>query len=145
MASEHRHGTVAEWFKTNLDPRNLERHRAEDPEAVSESHEDVVRWYEDYLRFLYKHIEFTLSSELKEAAWDQAKIEFIFSVPTTWDNATVETFRSRIHKSGFADPRYPGHTVMIGLTEAEAAAVHVSTEGAGIFRVCWWTLGPWMG
>lgn len=67
-------------------------------------------------------------------SWEEARIEFIFSVPTTWaPNPTVENFRSIVDRAGFG--RGFHHSVTIGLTEAEAAAVHVSTEASGIFRV----------
>lgn len=92
-------------------------------------------WYRDYLGLLYEHIKFRLSSELS-VRWAAARIEFIFSVPTTWSpHPTVETFRSIIGQAGFSGPANSNHSVTIGLTEAEAAAVHTSTEAAGIFSV----------
>lgn len=66
--------------------------------------------------------------------WEDARIEFIFSVPTTWKpHPTVERFRSITARAGFG--RYPNHKSTIGLTEAEAAAVHMSRESPAIFRV----------
>lgn len=67
--------------------------------------------------------------------WADAQIEFIFSVPTTWKpHPTVERFRSITERAGFG--RYPNHKSVIGLTEAEAAAVHMSRESPAIFKVC---------
>jgi hypothetical protein len=65
--------------------------------------------------------------------WNDARIEFIFSVPTTWKpHPTVERFRSITEKAGFG--KSPNHTSSIGLTEAEAAAVHMSRESPAIFK-----------
>jgi hypothetical protein len=66
--------------------------------------------------------------------WEDARVEFIFSVPTTWKvNPTVERFRKIISMAGFG--RHPTHTAVIGLTEAEAAAVHTAKDTPAIFRV----------
>lgn len=96
--------------------------------------DEVEMFYEDYLRLLYTHIEFKLKPELSRTSWHNAKIEFIFSVPTTWKPPTVEKFRAITKRAGFGTAW--GHKVSIGLTEAEAAAVHTSVEASGIFEVC---------
>jgi hypothetical protein len=122
-----------EWFKTSLDPTKLAQKQAEDPENAPKSLAEVEKWYEDYLRKLYEYLAFKLGPDLSGTTWENARIEFIFSVPTTWPpNPTVENFRSIVQRAGFGG--YLRHSVTIGLTEAEAAAVHVSTEAPGIFR-----------
>ncbi|KAL9058773.1 MAG: hypothetical protein Q9206_001760, partial [Seirophora lacunosa] len=121
-----------DWFKTYLDPARLKEKRAEDPVYSPRSIEEVERWYEDYHRLLYKHIEFKLSSELSGAPWESAWVDFVFSVPTTWAPQVVERYRSIVKKAGFG--QCTNHTLSIGLTEAEAAAVHTSLEASGIFR-----------
>lgn len=121
-----------DWFKTFLDPVRLREKQAEDPVYSPRSVGEVESWYEDYHRLLYKHIEFKLSAELAGAPWHSAYIEFIFSVPTTWAPQVVERYRSIVEKAGFAQCR--NHTLTIGLTEAEAAAVHTSLEASGIFQ-----------
>ncbi|KAF2746172.1 hypothetical protein M011DRAFT_469029 [Sporormia fimetaria CBS 119925] len=122
-----------EWFKTCLDPEKLQQKQKEDPEGAPGSLAEVEKWYEDYLRKMYEYLGFKLGSEISGADWTTAKVEFIFSVPTTWPMIpTVENFKRIVHRSGFGTQ--PNHTVAIGLTEAEAAAVHVSTEAPGIFR-----------
>jgi hypothetical protein len=89
--------------------------------------------YTNYFQFLYRTIEARLKSELA-SRWEDAKIEYIFSVPTTWKPApTVERFRKIIAAAGFG--LYPNHTATIGLTEAEAAAVHTARNMPGIFKV----------
>ena len=93
----------------------------------------VSHRYQDYFVFLYQYIESKLQMELP-SRWEDARIEFIFSVPTTWKpHPTVERFRSITARAGFG--RYPNHKSTIGLTEAEAAAVHMSRESPAIFRV----------
>ncbi|KAL8901352.1 MAG: hypothetical protein Q9207_005247 [Kuettlingeria erythrocarpa] len=121
-----------DWFKTYLDPMRLREKQAEDPAYSPRSVQEVECWYEDYHRLLYKHIEFKLSTELAGAPWHSAYVEFIFSVPTTWAPQVVENYRKLIEKAGFAQCR--NHTLSIGLTEAEAAAVHTSIEASGIFQ-----------
>ena len=121
---------IKEWFKTYLDPVRLAQGQRDDPE--NRSLNGVEKSYEDYLRLLYRHIEFKLGPDIQGATWQNARIEFIFSVPTTWAPEVVETFRSIAQKAGFGG--WPSHTITIGLTEAEAAAVHTSIEASGIFR-----------
>jgi hypothetical protein len=67
------------------------------------------------------------------STWENAKIEFIFSVPTTWKPVpTVERFRKIISLAGFGS--CPGHAASIGLTGAEAAAVYTARSMPGIFK-----------
>ena len=80
-----------------------------------------------------QHIETKLQLELGRR-WDDLNIEFLFSVPTTWKpNPTVERFRTIVQRAGFG--RAINHTVSIGLTEAEAAAVHTVRESPASFNV----------
>jgi hypothetical protein len=122
-----------EWFKTCLDPEKLRLKQLEDPEGAPENIEEVEKWYKDYLSKMYEYLAFKLGSEISGADWAHARIEFIFSVPTTWAPVpTVENFKTIVKSAGFG--QHVSHSVVIGLTEAEAAAVHVSTEAPGIFR-----------
>jgi hypothetical protein len=113
-----------EWFKTQLGPL-----------PVGGGEHDVERWYEDYLRKLYEHIERTLSRDLHGTSWKDASIEFVFSVPTSWSGPTVENFRRILRRAGFEDATKPRHAIIMGLTEPEAVAVHTSVEAAGRLRV----------
>ncbi|KAF2865830.1 hypothetical protein BDV95DRAFT_632187 [Massariosphaeria phaeospora] len=123
-----------EWFKTCLDPEKLALKQEEDPEGAPGSIQEVEKWYGDYLGKMYEYLELSLGKDLVEGvSWIAARIEFIFSVPTTWAPVpTVENFKRIVREAGFG--QHYSHTVTIGLTEAEAAAVHVSTEAPGIFR-----------
>lgn len=120
-----------EWFKIMLDEDLLEgvRQNATDPGKVPRIHE-VEKWYTDYFSLLYRTIEARLKGEIANH-WDQANIEFIFSVPTTWRPPTVERFKNIISRAGFESS--PRHTSIIGLTEAEAAAVHTARNTPAIF------------
>lgn len=94
---------------------------------------EVEKWYRDYLSKMYEYLAFKLGGELSGVTWENARIEFYFSVPTTWEPVpTVERFKGIVREAGYGVAA--GHEVTIGLTEAEAAAVHVSTEAPGIFR-----------
>jgi hypothetical protein len=76
-----------EWFKRLLDPAVLRQAQAKDPQLrdTPRTQEEVDKWFEDFMRFLYRHIESRLSAEFPSTkTWQSAKIEFIFSVPTTW-------------------------------------------------------------
>ncbi|KAF2024035.1 hypothetical protein EK21DRAFT_12821, partial [Setomelanomma holmii] len=122
-----------EWFKIMLDENILEQFRknASDPSTVPQIYE-VEKYYADYFQFLYRTTEARLKGELA-SRWEDAKIEFIFSVPTTWKPIpTVERFRKIISLAGFGS--YASHTATIGLTEAEAAAVHTARSMPGIFQ-----------
>ncbi|CAN9355637.1 unnamed protein product [Alternaria alternata] len=122
-----------EWFKIMLDEDLLDqmRRKSSEPNKVPHIHE-VEKWYTDYFRYLYRTIEARLRGELA-SRWEDANIEFIFSVPTTWKPIpTVERFRKTISAAGFGS--CVNHTASIGLTEAEAAAVHTARSMPGIFK-----------
>ena len=122
-----------EWFKTCLDADKLRQKQLEDPEGAPVNLQEVERWYCDYLRKMYDYLKFKLGGELSGVTWEDARIEFIFSVPTTWAPVpTVENFKRIVRDAGFGSQTK--HSVNIGLTEAEAAAVHVSIEAPGIFH-----------
>jgi hypothetical protein len=57
-------------------------------------------------------------------SWNNASVEFSFTVPTTWTSVGVTNdFETLIREAGFGNAG-PNHTVSVGLTEAEAAAVY---------------------
>lgn len=122
-----------EWFKTCLDPDRLRQKQLEDPEGAPANLQEVEKWYSDYLRKMYEYLSFKLGGELSGVSWEDARVDFIFSVPTTWAPLpTVKNFKRLAKEAGFGS--HTNHEMTIGLTEAEAAAVHVSTEAPGIFR-----------
>ncbi|CAG8976953.1 hypothetical protein HYALB_00008864 [Hymenoscyphus albidus] len=123
-----------EWFKTFLDDDRLRlaQRAAQGFSVCPSSMEEVERLYRDYFRFLYSTIQQKLQGELANR-WEHANIEFIFSVPTTWKLVpTVERFRRTIERAGFG--AHPNHKAIIGLTEAEAAAVHTARVFPKLFK-----------
>ncbi|KAK3202688.1 hypothetical protein GRF29_154g387368, partial [Pseudopithomyces chartarum] len=122
-----------EWFKIWLDEDLAQQARrtAKDPSKIP-SLQEVEKWYCDYFQLLYRSIEARLRGEVA-SRWEDANIEFIFSVPTTWKpNPTVERFRKLAERAGFG--KSPSHSVVIGLTEAEAAAVHTARNTPAMFK-----------
>ncbi len=117
---------IKEFFKLHLDPRYRDE-RSDAPQL-----EDARRWFQDYLRCIHNHIEETFSDSFPR--WKLQKVEFIFSVPTTWKNPSMIAETEKLIKgAGFGDDG-PHHRVNIGLTEAEAAAVYASKQQ---FQVSW--------
>ncbi|KAI9771495.1 MAG: hypothetical protein M1840_002115 [Geoglossum simile] len=108
-----------QWFKLLLNPNYLETMR-------DVTIHDVRRRYKDYLHCLYQHIEWHLDKRQRSPMW-RGRVEFIFSVPTTWTNQSmIADYRALIREAGFGSGR--DHEVEIGLTEAEAAAVFATRD-----------------
>ena len=107
---------VREFFKLDLDPRF--GHDLPDRYPMNE----VYKWFQDYMTFVYRSIISALSKE--QPRWKGCKIDFMFSVPTTWkDPAMIVRIEQLLRQAGFGrDGEY--HNVEITLTEAEAAAVY---------------------
>lgn len=133
MEQNPNYGVTCDWFKTLLDPANLEIQKQQQGIHESTTHEDVRRWYRDYFLNLYCHIEQELFSALANFEWSKQR-SILFSVPTTWNHNLVEEFRNLVHEGGFGGREELHHTVTMSLTEAEAAAVHVATESPDIFK-----------
>jgi len=123
----------AEFFKTFLDPAELKQQQLKQPDNCPRSMEQVEKWYRDYLGALYRHIEYTLARDL-EKSWADARVEFLFTLPTTWkDQILINRFKKIISSAGFGS--HDNHTFEVGLTEAEAAAVHAAKEAVASFQV----------
>jgi hypothetical protein len=123
------------YFKIFLDPDQLNLSKQEGilwaPENMAQVHQLVT----DFLHQVYLHISHTIPLHIGISpgeGWDEMAVEFIFSVPTTWQKpAIVRSFLKIIQEAGFntADR----HEAVLGLTEAEAAAVATITHiGSGI-------------
>lgn len=119
-------------FKLHLDPG------FRDSTTYSRTLEQAHTYFTDYMRYLYHaildHFDHSYSS------WRNIRLEFIFSVPTTWKNAAViAKIEELIKLAGFG--QRPNHVVKISLTEAEAAAVYVLnnkqvSQKGDVFLVC---------
>ncbi|KAI4203188.1 MAG: hypothetical protein LQ350_002064 [Teloschistes chrysophthalmus] len=109
-----------QYFKLWLDRAHLHEVFPEPDAGIS--HEDVKRWFTDFLKKLYRHIKDTFLNGPYAEQW-KGRVDFVFSVPTTWKSRNVvSAFKECIQKAGFKNRK--NHNVSIGLTEAEAAAIH---------------------
>jgi hypothetical protein len=123
---DHPSKQTRQWFKLLLNPLVRETYNTQ-PEVPRITQQDVKKWYLDFLRELYRHIESAMDSQVRRSVWE-SNVEFIFSVPTTWtQQGMIEDFRAIVREAGFGSFG-PGHKVDIGLTEAEAAAVYTVKE-----------------
>lgn len=126
---------LAEWFKVYLD-RGQWQNRDTDDSSWPRSYDDVKKAYRDFLEQLYGCIRQELmSAVIHGASWSDASVEFIFSVPTTWTAISItQAFEGLIREAGFGTEGAK-HKVTIGLTEAEAAAIHTFATEAGTYSV----------
>ncbi|KAK0639009.1 hypothetical protein B0T16DRAFT_449835 [Cercophora newfieldiana] len=122
------------YLKVFLEPRQLENGRKNNISWAPESMAQVHQLVSEYLHQVYQHIRRSISMRIGltaingEDGWDDMAIEFIFSVPTTWRGQDMlDDFQTIIKNAGFGVQER--HEVVLGLTEAEAAAV------ASMFRV----------
>ncbi|KAI9760223.1 MAG: hypothetical protein M1840_002585 [Geoglossum simile] len=119
---------VKDLFKLYLDPAVLERVFRDAREYAPGTIDDVRMWFRDFLRELYGYIWEYLDAQFRDD-WRTSAVEYIFSVPTTWnDPAVVEDFRKIVRAAGFGENKR--HSVTIGLTEAEAAAAYTAKNVA---------------
>ena len=92
--------------------------------SPSFTQEDVATWYEDFFRGLYGHIEAHFV-DTRPKLWE-SEVQFVFSVPTTWEEHTIDRFKKCFAKAGFGQKS--SHTALVTLTEAQAAAVCTANE-----------------
>lgn len=105
---------IVKYFKLNLDSDFTDSR----PDAPSR--DQAMCYFRDYIGCLYRYVVDYFSRSFPR--FDGMKVEFVFSVPTTWkDPRMVEELRK-----GVVFDRGRDHRAVIGLTEAEAAAVYVS-------------------
>lgn len=124
-----------EWFKIYLDPTDYNKAREADAAAVPKSHQDIRKFYRDFLEQLCFYIETQLEDQVGRTTWHQARIEFSFSVPTTWTAVGVTNdFEKLAREAGFGAAG-PAHSVSVGLTEAEAAAVYTFKTQSASYAV----------
>ncbi|KAL9002314.1 MAG: hypothetical protein Q9188_004752 [Gyalolechia gomerana] len=109
-----------QYFKLWLDRPHLQEVFAGTDDGPS--HDEVKRWFTDFLKKLYRHITRTFLNGPYATQW-KSKVSFVFSVPTTWKTRNVlSTYKECIQEAGFKSRK--NHNFSIGLTEAEAAAIH---------------------
>lgn len=113
---------VEEWFKINLG-------------RAGEDQNHVEKLYTDYLECLYTELREVIGrSTLHSTTWDNAVVEFVFSIPATWGTDTVDVFKNLASDAGFGKP--PRHKVTASLTEPQAVAAYELSVRENIFKVC---------
>lgn len=118
--SDYENPIRQQYFKLWLDRAHL---KEVFPDSDGPTHADVKKWFTDFLNRLYTHIKQEFSHGPYKEEW-RKKVEFVFSVPTTWKSQYVfKAFKECIEKAGFTRGGTK-HTYSIGLTEAEAAAIY---------------------
>ncbi|KAF6829097.1 hypothetical protein CPLU01_08110 [Colletotrichum plurivorum] len=118
-----------EWFKKDF-PANLSSNDGNTqfwPRTSDETETHVL--YRVFLSELYASIELVLSPILQRNGldWNDAQIQFVFSVPATWNrpNETLGMVADNL-KMVAREARFEGErrVVDIGMTEPEAAAAY---------------------
>lgn len=88
------------------------------------SHEKAVKFYIDFMRCLYQHLEGFFSQSVSE--WETRNVEYLFSIPTTWkDPRSTEDLKQWLTEAEFANRH--NRRVSIPHTAAEAAAIYATT------------------
>lgn len=118
------------FFKIFLDPEQLQLSKQEGISWAPENMAQVHQLVTDFLHHIYLHISYIIPLHFGRSpgeSWDDMAVEFIFSVPTTWEKPNiVRSFLKIIRDAGFGTAER--HEAVIGLTEAEAAAVATMTR-----------------
>ena len=112
---------LVELFKLHLDPSFRQ-----DPRPDRPTTQQARQYYLDYLRNIHDHIAIVFSNAIP--GWKTQKVDFIFSVPTTWkDPSMIAEIKQLLRRAGFEN-QGSDHRANIGLTEAEAAAVYAAKQ-----------------
>jgi hypothetical protein len=120
---------VFENFKIFLDQESIDAAGKKGVRDIPATVEEAGRLITDYLRQVYGQIK--RSIEATTGSWKDKRVEFIFSLPTTWQALSITTdFENAIKAAGFGQENIDKHTAKLELTEAEAAAVYVVANPA---------------
>ncbi|KAJ3566482.1 hypothetical protein NPX13_g7112 [Xylaria arbuscula] len=114
-----------EFFKIYLDEETFEEARLKGTKNLPKSVEHAQKLSIDFLKQIYNHSKSTieLHTGISRQGWRDLKVEFIFSVPTTWrTQGMINIFKECITLSGFGMAT-SHHSANVELTESEAAAV----------------------
>ncbi|PLB53308.1 hypothetical protein P170DRAFT_454418 [Aspergillus steynii IBT 23096] len=116
---EAKESDIKEFFKLHLAPQYQDEHYG------GPTRGEAQRWFQDYVDCIYKHIVSHFSNTMPH--FGPQNVEFLFSVPTTWkDVRMVQETREILER--IINTKNPRHRAVIGLTEAEAAAVYAGNE-----------------
>jgi hypothetical protein len=120
---------VFECFKIFLDQESIDTARKNGVRDIPGTVEEAGRLITDYLRQVYGQIKHSI--EANTGSWKDKRVEFIFSLPTTWQALSITTdFEKAIRAAGFGQENSDKHIAKLELTEAEAAAVFVVANPA---------------
>lgn len=123
----HEVADIREHFKIYLDQGALDAAYSRGVRDMPETVVEAGGLITDYLRQVYQHIKFSLESAT--GSWKDKEVEFVFSLPTTWDSLdTANKFNDAIRAAGFTAENPEKHSAKLELTEAEAAAVYMATN-----------------
>lgn len=104
---------IYEWFKIYLDQANVDRAKRHDLTDTPQSVQDAKKLTTDYLRKVYNQTKLVI--EGMSGPWSTKRVEFVFSMPTTWTNqAILNEFKDVIRESGFGCEHM--HTAKLELT-----------------------------
>jgi hypothetical protein len=112
---------IKEYFKLHLAP-------GPQPDGKL-TRAEAQRWLQDYIRCICQHVTAHFRDTLPSFSY--CKVEWVFSVPTTWkDVRMVEETRLLLQRAiNIGSQGSPDdNRAVIGLTEAEAAAVYACKE-----------------
>ncbi|KAM5349646.1 hypothetical protein ACJ41O_006151 [Fusarium nematophilum] len=121
---------IRSCFKGVFDEQDLRQ--VNQDAALNITTEEVEQWLADYLRQVCRHLKISLETRLplgKE--WETAKIRYLFSYPTTWNQKTIQRFRKIIEQVGFGQSDESSsvpHEAEATLNEAEAAIAYYFAE-----------------
>ncbi|RDW72344.1 Hsp70 family protein [Aspergillus mulundensis] len=112
--TEDRSADIKEFFKLHLTSQS---EFADLGLQITQA--EARRWFQDYISCIYRHVLEHLTGSIP--GFETMRVEFMFSVPTTWkDVRVIEEIRALLDKA----VHRPNHWACIALTEAEAAAVY---------------------
>lgn len=133
---------IFEWFKESF-PGNVRRGPGTEVNnrAANSESTDTMILYRHFLEKLHYAIKsYTINTIGLE--WDETRIDFMFSVPATWNRVRdmlttiTQRFEKVATKAGFANPDNSGlHRMFITLTEPESAAAFSLQVENGLFKV----------
>lgn len=96
------------------------------------SYDKVCKWFQQYLTFLHDWIQRVLGEGIPSApsakipGFSNCEVIYLLSVPTTWDEKTIDQFKMIARAAGFG--KRPLDSLEIGRNEAEAAALYTLCE-----------------
>ncbi|PQE13605.1 hsp70 family chaperone protein [Rutstroemia sp. NJR-2017a BVV2] len=118
---------VHEHFKIYLDATSLDHAKKEGVRDMPDTVDEAKDLVTDYLRQVHQHVK--LSIESITGSWYDKRVEFVFSLPTTWTSLdTANRFNDAIRAAGFMAENPEKHSAKLELTEAEAAAVFFASN-----------------